>query len=174
MAVDALELGKTGLRWAHVLAGITWIGLLYFFNFVQPRILKAIPDEQKKRVTLSILRPGLLFFRWAALATWAFGMAMLIGLWGQYSAYSPALTNITAGMLLGTFMFLNVWGVIWRYQKRNLAAIEANLASGAPMPPEAAVWVKRATFASRANVVMSIPMLFFMVSSGLYHGSGVL
>jgi uncharacterized membrane protein len=79
--------------------------------------------------------------------------------------WSPLMASITAGALLGTFMFLNVWGVIWRYQKRNLAALEAHLKSGTPMPPEAAVWVKRATFASRVNVILSFPMLFFMVAS---------
>src|SRR3989442_12593006 len=103
---DATFTGLAVLRWFHILFGITWIGLLYFFNFVQPRILKKIPDDQKKRVTLSILTPGLLFFRMSALLTWIFGMLMLIGLWSTYGAYSPALANITAGMLLGTFMFL--------------------------------------------------------------------
>lgn len=164
---------ETALRWGHVLLGITWIGLLYFFNFVQPRVMKAIPDDQKKRVTLAIAKPGLWLFRMSALGTWVVGIVMLGMLAQRFGAYSPALANIYAGFLLGTFMFLNVWGVIWRYQKKNLAAIEANLASGTPMPAEAAVWVKRATFASRTNVVMSVPMLFFMVSSGLLHGGGL-
>jgi uncharacterized membrane protein len=161
-------LPETGLRWLHVLFGITWIGLLYFFNFVQPRLLKAIPDDQKKRVTLSVLKPGLWFFRYAALGTWVVGAIMLVelGTQGNGVVYrSGAMSDILAGAILGTFMFLNVWGVIWRYQKRNLAAIEANLKDGTPMPPQAAVWVKRATFASRANVIMSFPMLFFMIAS---------
>ena len=167
---------ETVLRWAHVLFGITWIGLLYFFNFVQPRLLKAIPDDQKKRVTLAILRPGLWFFRYSALGTWLVGAAMLVWLatLGGGALYrSGALANIMAGAILGTFMFLNVWGVIWRYQKRNIAALEANVNSGTPMPPEAAVWVKRATFASRSNVIMSFPMLYFMVASPLLHGTGL-
>ncbi|HEV8361272.1 MAG TPA: urate hydroxylase PuuD [Candidatus Thermoplasmatota archaeon] len=156
------------LRWFHILFGITWIGLLYFFNFVQPRILKGIPDDQKKRVTLSILKPGLWFFRMAALGTWLAGVIYLGILWSRYGGWdrgSPLLASITAGALLGTFMFLNVWGVIWRYQKRNIAALEANLKDGTAMPAEAALWVKRATFASRSNVIMSFPMLFFMIAS---------
>lgn len=161
--VDATLTSLAVLRWFHILFGITWIGLLYFFNFVQPRILKNIPDDQKKRVTVSILKPGLWFFRYAALGTWLAGLLYLGWLW--QGGWTSTLASITAGALLGTFMFLNVWGVIWRYQKRNIAAIEANLASGTPMPPEAALWVKRATFASRSNVVMSFPMLFFMIAS---------
>lgn len=166
---------ETGLRWLHVVFGITWIGLLYFFNFVQPRMLKAIPDDQKKRVTLAILKPGLYWFRMSALGTWLVGVVMLGLLASRVPDWYavPALGNISAGAMLGTFMFLNVWGVIWRYQKRNLAAIEANLANGTAMPAEAAVWVKRATFASRSNVVLSVPMLYFMVSSALLHGGGV-
>jgi uncharacterized membrane protein len=166
--VDASAAGLALLRWFHILMGITWIGLLYFFNFVQPRVLKAIPDDQKKRVTLSILKPGLLVFRMSALFTWLAGAMYLGYLWNLYGGWGPggaALASIMAGALLGTFMFLNVWGVIWRYQKKNLAAIEANLASGTAMPPEAALWVKRATFASRTNVILSVPMLFFMVAS---------
>lgn len=166
---------ETGLRWLHVIFGITWIGLLYFFNFVQPRVLKAVPDDQKKRVTLAILKPGLWFFRYSALGTWLVGVVMLgilASRWPNWYA-TPTLGNISAGALLGTFMFLNVWGVIWRYQKRNLGAIEANLAGGAAMPAEAPLWVKRATFASRTNVVLSVPMLYFMVASPLLHGAGV-
>lgn len=150
------------VRWFHILFGILWIGLLYFFNFVQPRVLKGIPEEQKKRATLSLLKPGLLFFRWSALLTWVFGMVYLV--WWWRNGWSDGIASITAGALLGTFMFLNVWGIIWRYQKRNIAALEANLGENKPMPPEAALWVKRATFASRTNVILSFPMLFFMIA----------
>lgn len=153
------------LRWFHILFGITWIGILYFFNFVQPRILKAIPDDQKKRFTLSFATPALWFFRYSALGTWLVGVVYLIILWPRYGGWGPATASIVAGGLLGTFMFLNVWGVIWRYQKRNLAALKAHLDHGTPMPAEAALWVKRATFASRTNVVLSIPMLWFMIAS---------
>jgi uncharacterized membrane protein len=156
---------EAGLRWFHILFGITWIGLLYFFNFVQPRVLKNIPDDQKKKVTLSILRPGLWFFRWAAFGTWIVGVAYLGILWMQTGWPSGRVVTITAGGLLGTFMFLNVWGIIWPNQKKNLAAIEANLTHGTAMPKEAALWVQRATYASRSNVIMSFPMLFFMVAS---------
>ncbi|MCA1813373.1 MAG: urate hydroxylase PuuD [Halobacteriales archaeon] len=167
---DATTTGLAALRWLHILFGITWIGLLYFFNFVQPRILKAIPDDQKKRVTVSILKPGLWFFRYAALGTWLAGVIYL-GWWWNTAGWSVGIASIVAGGLLGTFMFLNVWGVIWRNQKKNIAALEANLASGAPMPPEAALWVKRATFASRTNTILSFPMLFFMIAQS--HLGGV-
>ena len=156
--------GLAVLRWIHILAGILWIGLLYFFNFVQPRMLKAIPDDQKKRVTLAVARPGLWFFRWAAMVTWVAGAIYLAWWWVRTGGWNPGIASIFAGALLGTFMFLNVWGVIWRYQKRNLAALEAHLSQGTPMPAEAALWVKRATFASRSNVIMSFPMLFFMIA----------
>lgn len=153
------------LRWFHILLGITWIGLLYFFNFVQPRILKMVPDDQKKRFTLSVLTPGLWFFRYAALGTWLVGVILLWNKWTLFGGFNAATASIVAGALLGTFMFLNVWGVIWRYQQKNLAAIKDNLEKGTPMPAEAALWVKRATFASRTNVIMSIPMLWFMIIS---------
>jgi uncharacterized membrane protein len=170
MALDAAMLPV--LRWFHILFGITWIGLLYFFNFVQPRILKNIPDDQKKRVTLSILKPGLWFFRYAALGTWLAGIIYLAWWWqrGWTANTAASIASITTGAFLGTYMFLNVWGVIWRYQKKNLAAIEANLANSTPMPSEAALWVKRATFASRTNVILSFPMLFFMIAQS--HGPG--
>lgn len=156
------------LRWFHILFGITWIGILYFFNFVQPRILKNIPDDQKRRATFAIATPALWFFRMAALGTWLVGFVYLVILWPRLGGWGVGTASIMAGALLGTFMFLNVWGVIWRYQKKNLAAIEANLKNGTAMPPEAALWVKRATFASRTNVIMSFPMLFFMIASAHY------
>lgn len=167
---------RTGLeflaRWGHLLAGVTWIGLLYYFNFVQgPFVNKNASAEAKSDVSRFLLPRALWWFRWAAVLTVLTGITMLMLMsetrgggdmewWGLASESHMILT----GSLLGTVMFLNVWGVIWRNQKVVIANAVA-VSEGKPANPEAAKSARRAFLASRANTLFSIPMLFFMAAA---------
>lgn len=161
-------------RWLHILAGITWIGLLYFFNLVQVPSYAAFGDEGKARNIAidKVTRRALWWFRWAALATVVMGI-LITGATKNYFGDSFAKSGkgltILLGMLLGIIMFLNVWGVIWRNQKVVLANA-ANLLAGGEANPDAAAAGRRAGMASRQNVVFSIGMLYLMVFSahGIY------
>lgn len=146
-------------RWGHFLAGITWIGLLYYFNLVQVPFLKAVSAEGKSEAFKHLVPRALWWFRWAALATWLFG-ALLLGHNHFANAFMLQGPDAVIGMgaWLGTIMLLNVWGIIWPNQKRVLGLIPAT----AEEKPKAA---RRAFLASRTNTMLSIPMLFFMAAS---------
>lgn len=151
-------------RWGHFLAGITWIGLLYYFNAVQVPFLKAVTPEAKAEAFKHLVPRALWWFRWAALATWIFG-AGLLGprLVGAFTLQGPDAI-IGMGAWLGTIMLFNVWGIIWPNQKLVLGLKPAK-------PEEKAAAARKAFLASRVNVMLSIPMLFFMASSS--HGTGL-
>lgn len=162
------------LRLTHFIAGITWIGLLYYFNFVQVPTFKELDGPTKSVLIPRLVKRALLWFRWTALITVLAGWLYFFS-WWAFNSYFPLATGgavpsetwdlaILAGGLLGTFMLLNVWGIIWRYQKRVIAATVA-AAEGKPAPPEMGLWGKRATIASRFNTLLSFPMLFFMASA---------
>ena len=164
-------LGSVGFRWLHILSGITWIGLLYYFNLVQVPALAAYGDEGKARnITIDkIGRRALWWFRWAAIAT--LGTGILItgmvenyyeGFFGTGRAAHDAA--ISVGMILGITMAANVWMIIWKNQKVVLANV-ANVLGGAEADPNAATAGRKALLASRLNVVFSVPMLFFMVTT---------
>jgi len=148
-------------RWLHIGAGVMWIGLLYYFNFVQVAALKnAQADGTAAGITKHVAPRALLFFRWAAVVTVLAG-AMLLGdkiddaFLFQEKAYIP----IGVGAWLGTIMLINVWAIIWPNQKKILGIV--------PASDEEKNKARRAAFlASRMNVALSIPMLFFMVASG--------
>lgn len=152
--------------WAHVFVGIIWIGLLYYFNFVQiPGVAAAIADSDgpgPAAINKYIAPTALLWFRWAALLTWLTGAAALemLGI-GIANAFTLASPNIGIGVWLGTIMLLNVWGLIWPNQKKVLGMVEAT-------DEEKAKAKKTAMLASRTNTLLSIPMLMSMVSFG--HG----
>ena len=160
---------QAALRWVHVVAGILWIGLLYYFNFVQIRVMPQIPAELKPAVSKYIAPEALFWFRWAALATWIMGMiiafsrghgyaveAITLGLAGGYDPLTDkGFTMIGIGMWLATIMFLNVWGVIWPNQKRALGIVEADADTKAKA-------AKTAMLFSRINTLLSIPMLTAM------------
>lgn len=153
-------------RWLHVLAGITWIGILYYFNFVQvPGLAKAKADGTAPGITKHIAPTALLWFRWAALATWLTGayylhMSPRLSL-GDAFALSGGSAVIGVGAWLGTVMLFNVWVLIWPNQKKVLGLVEAT--------DEAKAKAGRvALLASRTNTMLSIPMLFFMITSA--HG----
>lgn len=144
-------------RWVHLLAGITWIGLLYYFNFVQGEYFKQADGGAKSDVIQKMVPNALWWFRWAAMFTFLSG-AMLIGL-KQLSG-----EGILIGATLGTIMFLNVWMIIWPKQKIVIASAKQVAAGGEALPGAAAA-LGKAGLASRTNVLFSIPMLFFMASS---------
>ena len=143
-------------RWIHFMAGVMWIGLLYYFNFVQVAALKAAAEDGTGAgITKHVAPRALLFFRWAALVTWLAGAALL----GQ--RFVPAFTLqadvafIGIGAWLGTIMLFNVWVLIWPNQKKILGIVPATDAEKAK--------ARRVAFlASRTNTMLSIPMLFFM------------
>lgn len=159
-------------RWLHILAGITWIGLLYYFNFVQvPGLAAAKADGTAPGITKHIAPRALLWFRWAAVVTWVTGFLYLLsghaagGVMAAFTLQGAALP-IGIGAWLGTIMLLNVWGIIWPNQKKVLGMVEAN-------DEEKAKAARRALLASRTNTMLSIPMLFFMITGSPAHQMGI-
>ncbi len=152
-------------RWFHILAGIMWIGLLYFFNFVNAAAVKeATAAGEAGPISKYVMPRALLFFRWGAVVTWIFGAALLgnyhgPGKNGFVAAFllHGAMAPIGIGAWLGTIMLLNVWGVIWPNQKKLLGIVPAT-------DEEKAKARRPAFFASRVNTMLSIPMLFFMAT----------
>ena len=167
-------------RWAHVLTGITWIGLLYYFNFVQVPAFASFEAGTRNEAIDKLASRALWWFRWAALATFLFGL--LIGfiplsdggdgafLTDGYFKSVPGL-SIATGMLLGITMFVNVWAVIWRNQKIVIANAR-NVIAGGQADPAAADAGRRAALASRQNTIFSLPMLFFMVGTAHFFPIG--
>ena len=145
-------------RWSHILFGITWIGLLYYFNFVQTEYFKEAEDTARVDAFSKLVPRALWYFRWAALLTFLTGLVML----GYRGSASTA--DIIVGSVLGTLMLLNVWGIIWRNQKIVIASNQA-VAAGGEVDPAAAEAAPKAALASRTNTLFSIPMLWFMVAS---------
>lgn len=145
-------------RWAHFLAGITWIGLLYYFNFVQTEYFKEAEDAHRSGAIQKLVPRALWWFRWGAMFTFLTGV-VLLGFRGAGISY-----DITVGATLGTLMFLNVWLIIWPNQKIVIASA-TQVAQGGEALPEAAGAAPKAGLASRTNTLFSAPMLFFMGSS---------
>ena len=145
-------------RWIHILAGVMWIGLLYYFNFVQVAALKAAQaDSTAAGITKHVAPRALLFFRWAAVVTWLAGAALLGANFVPAFTFQPGWEKIGMGAWLGTIMLINVWALIWPNQKRILGIVQASDAEKNK--------ARRVAFlASRTNTALSIPMLFFMVA----------
>ena len=146
-------------RWLHVFFGITWIGLLYYFNFVQIPTMPKVPAELKKGVTGYIAPQALFFFRWGAAFTVLTGVviAWRAGWLVQALTLDPGARLIGIGMWLALIMAANVWFVIWPNQKRALGLVEADDASKAKS-------ARVAMLASRTNTLLSIPMLYCMIN----------
>ena len=153
-------------RWLHVLSGVMWIGLLWYFNFVQIPNMGNIPDDQKPAISKVIAPAALWWFRWGAMATIVTGLIL-----GYINGYlhtamtltlvgggSPNELFIGLGMWLGIIMWFNVWFVIWPNQKKALGIVEAS-------PEDKAKSAKTAMLFSRANTLLSFPMLLSMVAA---------
>lgn len=142
-------------RWGHILFGITWIGLLYYFNFVQTEYFKEAEDNARKDAVVKLAPRALWWFRWAAFFTFLTGLVLL------HLITQRINLDIILGAIMGTFMMLNVWGIIWPNQKIVIGLKEGDAAIAGP----------KAGLASRTNTLFSVPMLYFMVSSAHYpHG----
>ena len=164
--LDTPTLVLFALRWLHFIFGITWIGLLYFFNFVNGPFVKTLDAETKKKVMPQLMPRALWWFRWAAMITFISGWVYVVGklqlnqagltgpgglftsTWGQW---------ISLGGLLGSIMWFNVWFIIWPSQKRLITWTK-----NGQNPPEMAGVTKKAFLASRLNTYLSVPMLFCM------------
>jgi uncharacterized membrane protein len=166
------------VRWIHVIAGITWIGHLYFFNWVNVNFQAVLEKEYKKSVNPKLLPRALFFFRWGAMITFIAGLVLFTLLYmytpgkgfGPSALFSNEQTGITVraiwiliGMGFATIMWFNVWFIIWPAQKKIIPAIRDGQA------PDAAL-VKRATNASKLNTYLSAPMLFCMLGAPHYTG----
>ncbi|HSC56090.1 MAG TPA: urate hydroxylase PuuD [Nitrospira sp.] len=146
------------VRWIHFLAGITWIGLLYFFNLINAAFMKSLDGPTKNIVIPKLMPSALNWFRHGATVTVLAGILLYMKLYmnGGTGAYALAI-----GGLLGIIMMVNVHAIIWPNQKKIIAAVTA-AAQGTPAPAEMAQWGRTALLASRVNFMLSIPMLFFM------------
>ncbi|MCE2817704.1 MAG: urate hydroxylase PuuD [Ilumatobacteraceae bacterium] len=172
-------IGGFFFRYLHVLAGITWIGLLYYFNFVQVPGLAAYGDEGKARnITVTqIATRALWWFRWASIATLATGLLITIivpnymqDFMNHEGSNAANAQNgaISVGMTLGILMAANVWMVIWKNQKVVIANA-VNVLNGGEANPDAATAGRRALLVSRQNMVFSVSMLFYMVGTSHFY-----
>ena len=154
------------VRWLHFLAGVAWIGMLWYFNFVQtPFFGSELGGSVKGAMTRGLVPNALWWFRWGAMFTFLSGLTILtIKLHSGVPLDSPYMSRILTGALMGTFMWANVWFIIWPAQKVVIASAE-QIAGGGEAIPEAAARGARAGAASRINTLFSIPMLFFMGSA---------
>ena len=159
---DANNIYLGFMRWFHAVAGIAWIGLLYYFNFVQvPALKDAAADGTAGGITKHVAPLALLWFRWAALATWLAGAALLGSNFSNAFLLQPGWEPIGIGSWLGTIMLFNVWGLIWPNQQKILGMKKAT--------DEEKVKARRvALLASRTNTLLSIHMLLLM-TNGLSH-----
>ena len=156
------------LRWLHVMAGIMWIGHLWYFNFTQTPTMPKIPQELRPGVASYILPEALWWFRWGAMATILTGLVLV---WFQgelldtikigIGEHSPRFTALGIGMWLGVIMWANVWFIIWPNQKINMGLVPAPLARRTRA-------ARIAGLASRVNTLLSIPMLYGMTSVHFY------
>ena len=157
---EGVAAGNAIMRWIHTFFGVLWIGLLYYFNFVQMPTMPKIPAELKAGVSKHIAPAALFWFRWAALVTVLLGVAIA----GHAKYLAPALglqdpyKLIGVGMWLGLIMAFNVWFLIWPNQKKALGIVEADDAAKAKAARTAMIF-------SRVNTLLSIPMLYAMVNA---------
>ncbi|MGR8936042.1 MAG: urate hydroxylase PuuD [Gammaproteobacteria bacterium] len=149
------------LRWGHFLSGVAWIGLLYYFNFVQTEYFKEAEAAAKSDAIRKLVPRALWWFRWGAAATLLTGIGIFAVRGGGMAV------DIYVGAFIGLLMFTNVWLIIWPNQKIVIASAEQVAGGGAALP-EAADALAKAGLASRTNVLFSIPMLFFMGASTHY------
>ena len=157
--IEFLQLGIG--RWLHILSGVTWVGLLFYFNLVQvPALAEAGKDGTGAGIARHVAPRALFWFRWAAVATWVFGAALLgANFHRAFFFLDRGFYAIGVGAWLGTIMLFNVWVLIWPNQRKILGMVEAG-------DGEKARARRTAFLASRVNVMLSFPMLFFMAAAG--------
>jgi len=171
VVADALNIisrsgGAFASRWAHVVVGITWIGLLYYFNFVQVPSFGEFDAGARNEATAKLVPRALWWFRWGALLTLLSGISIL-GFQDNFKSdywKTPSGFSIATGILLALVMFSNVWLVIWPNQKKVIANAQ-NVLAGGQADPAAAAAGRKGLLASRTNTLFSIPMLFFMAAT---------
>ena len=165
MTAEFIQLGIG--RWLHILSGVMWIGLLYYFNFVQVDALKAAAADSPPTgagITKHVAPRALFFFRWAAVATVVFALMIMGARTVDVLTLRPGYVPIGIGAWMGLVMLFNVWVLIWPNQKKILGIVAAT--------DEEKAKARRVAFlASRTNVMLSVPMLFFMSSSAVFHRS---
>ena len=144
------------MRWLHVMSGVMWIGLLWYFNFVQIPSMPKIPDEQKPAIGKVIAPAALFWFRWAAVATLVTGVIVGGKYLGSALTFGQGFVTIGIGMWLGIIMAFNVWFIIWPNQKKALGIVQVDADAKAKA-------ARVAMITSRINTMLSIPMLFCMV-----------
>ena len=151
------------IRWVHFMAGVTWIGILYYFNFIQtPFFGTDLGGQAKGAMTRGLVPSALWWFRWGAMFTFVTGVLILLIKLGHGNPLASGyMTRILTGALMGTLMWANVWFVIWPAQQVVIASAE-KVAGGGEADPTAAGRGAAAGMASRTNTLFSIPMLFFM------------
>ena len=151
------------MRWLHIGSGVMWIGLLWYFNFVQTPSMPQIPDEQKPAVSKVIAPRALFWFRWSALATVVTGvlLAWMLGFLVQALTLAPSHRAIGIGVYLALVMAFNVWFIIWPNQKKALGIVTVE-------PAAKAAAARLAMLTSRVNTMLSIPMLYCMAAQS--HG----
>jgi uncharacterized membrane protein len=155
-------------RWIHLVAGITWIGLLYFFNLINAHVTAALQPATRREVVPQLMPRTLWWFRWGAMFTFLSGLLLILwkyfllgsGFTGDAGLFgSSAGLWISMGALFGTIMWFNVWFIIWPAQQKLITWTQEGQA-----PPEQPATAKRALYASRTNVFLSVPMLFGMLA----------
>ena len=157
--MEIMDLVNMLARWGHLLFGMTWIGLLYYFNFIQGGYFKSATPEGLKDAKAKLAPEALWWFRWGAMFTFLTGLVLLAGV-GKMHVMNDF---IVVGAALGTLMFMNVWMIIWPNQKIALGIVEGDAAAAGP----------KALLASRTNVLFSAPMAFCMMAGPHFGGYGM-
>jgi uncharacterized membrane protein len=155
------------MRLGHIFSGILWIGVLYFYNFIQAIALPKMEASARPQYQVTILPFSLLLFRWAAASTLLFGLLYIAGAGLVDSSYfeTDRFNTVAIGGILGIIMAYNVWFIIWPNQKKIIAAVQDTIDTGAAAHADQPKWARTALLASRTNTMLSIPMLFFMVAA---------
>ena len=173
--MDANDVLQALFRWIHFVAGITWIGVLYFFNLINAHVTAALQPAMRREVVPQLMPRALWWFRWGAMFTFLSGLLLLLwkyfllgsGFTGDSGLFTTAAGQwITMGALFGTVMWFNVWFIIWPAQQKLITWVKEG-----QTPPEQPQVAKTALYASRTNTFLSVPMLFGMLAGAGHYPS---
>jgi len=173
--VDSNDLWQALFRWIHFVAGITWIGMLYFFNLINAHVTASLQPPTRREVVPQLMPRALFWFRWGAMFTFITGLLLIIwkyfilgsGFTGDAGLFSSdAGWWISFGSLLGIIMWFNVWFIIWPAQQKLITWTKEG-----QTPPEQPATARRALYASRTNTFLSVPMLFGMLAGAGHYPS---